>query len=39
MAIEEDADHVGGLTLFGKSFGNYGQDIQVRLYYSPMNDT
>ncbi len=36
MAVEEDAEHVGGLTIFGKSFGNYGQDIKVSLNYAPI---
>lgn len=36
MAVEDDAAHVGGLTLFGKSFGNYGQDIRVSLNYAPI---
>lgn len=36
MAVEEDAEHVGGLTIFGKTFGNYGQDIKVSLHYAPM---
>ena len=36
MEVEEDAEHVGGLTLFGKSFGNYNQDIAVRINYSPI---
>lgn len=35
MAVEDDAEHVGGLTIFGKTFGNYGQDINVSLYYAP----
>lgn len=35
MAVEDDAEHVGGLTVFGKSFGNYNQDIAVRINYSP----
>ncbi len=35
MAVEDDAAHIGGLTLFGKSFGNYGQDIRVSLNYAP----
>jgi predicted transcriptional regulator len=34
FAVEEDADHVGGLTLYGSGFGNYNQDIQFRVYYS-----
>lgn len=36
MAVEDNAAHVGGLTLFGKSFGNYGQDIRVSLNYAPI---
>lgn len=36
LAVEEDATHVGGLTLFGKSFGNYSQDIQVSINYAPI---
>lgn len=35
MGVEDDAAHVGGLTIFGSSFGNYGQDIRVSLYYTP----
>ena len=37
IAVEEDAAHVGGVTLFGKTFGNYGQDIRVSMNYSPVN--
>lgn len=33
FAVDREADHVGGLTIFGKTFGNYGQDIQVTLGY------
>lgn len=36
FAIDDNAKHVGGLTIFGKSFGNYSQDIDVALYYEPM---
>ena len=36
MAVNDDADHVGGLTLFGKSFGNYSQDIKVSINYAPI---
>ena len=38
MAVEDDASHVGGLTIFGKTFGNYGQDIKVSLHYAPMEE-
>lgn len=34
--IEEDAKNVGGITIFGSEFGNYDQDIKVRIAYSPM---
>lgn len=27
------AKHAGGLTLFGRSFGNYSQDIKMRIHY------
>ncbi|WP_130837726.1 ArsR/SmtB family transcription factor [Lachnoclostridium sp. Marseille-P6806] len=35
MAVPDCAAHVGGLTIFGRSFGNYSQDIDVRISYSP----
>lgn len=34
--IEEDAKNAGGITIFGSEFGNYNQDIKVRIAYSPM---
>lgn len=36
LMVRDDARNVGGLTLFGTGFGNYNQDIQVRIKYSPM---
>ncbi|OBZ13664.1 MULTISPECIES: transcriptional regulator [Bacillales] len=33
IAVEEDAENVGGVTLFGAGFGNYNQDIVFKLYY------
>ena len=36
LAVEDDAVHVGGLTLYGKTFGNYAQDIQVSINYMPL---
>lgn len=36
LAVEEDAEHVGGLTIFGRNFGNYNQDISVHMNYSPL---
>lgn len=38
MGLEEDATHVGGLTIFGKSFGNYGQDIKVSINYASIEE-
>ena len=37
MEVPDTAEHDGGLTIFGKSFGNYNQDIEVRMSYSPIN--
>lgn len=37
FAVDEDAEHVGGLTIFGKTFGNYAQDIKIRLRYRPID--
>lgn len=34
LAVEPDAINKGGLTLFGKGFGNYDQNIIIRLYYT-----
>ena len=39
LAVEENAAHVGGLTLYGKTFGNYAQDIQVSINYVPIEST
>lgn len=36
LAVENDSDHVGGITLYGKSFGNYDQDIRVAINYAPL---
>ncbi|CAM4109107.1 ArsR family transcriptional regulator [Paenibacillus alkaliterrae] len=33
IGIEDDAENIGGVTLFGAGFGNYNQDIVFRLYY------
>lgn len=30
-----DAQHIGGFNLFGKGFGNYEQDLILRLHYIP----
>lgn len=33
LGVRPDARHVGGLNLFGRGFGNYPQDLVVRLRY------
>ncbi len=32
IGIKEDAAHVGGVNIFGRGFGNYDQDIMLRMY-------
>lgn len=32
---QETTTNGGGITLFGREFGNYNQDIRVRVCYSP----
>lgn len=40
LEVSEQAKHVGGLTVYGKKFGNHSQDILVRTFYtSPENMT
>jgi predicted transcriptional regulator len=31
IAVKEDARHPGGINIFGRGFGNYDQDIVLRL--------
>ncbi|WNQ12500.1 helix-turn-helix domain-containing protein [Paenibacillus aurantius] len=31
--VKPNARHVGGLTLFGRGFGNYGRDIGLKVFY------
>ena len=33
LEIPDTARHVGGLTIFGRDFGNYNQDIEFRIIY------
>ncbi len=35
MSVEDDAEHIGGLTIFGSTFGNYAQDIKASISYVP----
>lgn len=34
--VPNNASNVGGITLFGSGFGNYNQDIRIRISYSKM---
>lgn len=36
--VKEDAVNAGGLTIFGCTFGNYNQDIKVRVHFSPVKN-
>lgn len=38
FAVPDHAEHIGGMTIFGRNFGNYNQDIKVRIHYSPSDD-
>ena len=38
LEVPENAEHVGGLTIFGHGFGNYNQDINVKIAYSPLEN-
>ncbi|WP_219835171.1 transcriptional regulator [Paenibacillus sp. R14(2021)] len=38
LAVPDDAEHVGGLTLYGEGFGNYNQSILFRTYRSAANN-
>lgn len=33
VGVREDAEHMGGMNIFGKGFGNYDQGIILRTYY------
>ncbi len=35
LGVPRDASHVGGINLFGRTFGNYPQDLVLRLTYRP----
>ena len=38
LEVAADAEHVGGLTIFEISFGNYDKDLIFRLYYTERNE-
>ena len=33
FGVKENAEHLGGMNIFGKGFGNYDQGIVLRAYY------
>ena len=33
LSIPDDTEHIGGLTIYGKNFGNYNQGINIRVIY------
>lgn len=33
IGVKEEAEHPGGINIFGRGFGNYEQDIVMRLYF------
>lgn len=35
LGVKPDAEHQGGFNLFGRGFGNYPQDLVLRLHYIP----
>ena len=35
VGVSKDAEHVGGLNLFGEKFGDYPQGIVMRVGYAP----
>ena len=38
IGIQRAAENVGGVNLFGRGFGNYPQDIELRIEYEPASD-
>lgn len=34
IGVKPDAEHIGGFNLFGRGFGNYEQDLVLRLHYA-----
>ena len=33
IGVKEDSEHVGGMNIFGRGFGNYDQDLMLRLFF------
>lgn len=39
IGVRPDAEHRGGFNLFGRGFGNYEQDLLLRLHFAGRNQT
>jgi predicted transcriptional regulator len=39
IGVKPDAEHRGGFNLFGSGFGNYAQDLMLRIVYTPRNSS
>ena len=39
LGVKPDAEHQGGFNLFGRGFGNYAQDLVLRLHYFPKKNS
>lgn len=39
IGVQPDAEHQGGFNLFGRGFGNYEQDLLLRLHFTGRNQT
>ena len=38
IGIKEEAKNIGGISIFGKSFGDYPQDIVMKLEYDKIKE-
>lgn len=38
LCVPDKARNQGGLTIFGRGFGNYPQDIKVRMHYRDIRE-
>jgi hypothetical protein len=38
LGVRPEADFVGGINLFGREFGNYPQDVELRIEFDAGDD-
>ncbi|OPJ65031.1 ArsR/SmtB family transcription factor [Clostridium oryzae] len=38
LSVPDNAEHIGGLTIFGKNFGNYNQGLSIRVIYDNIGE-